>query len=96
MACLDAKINIGNAWLDTKKKEGDYMRAVDRLLNFMGQHQMNSIDFATYDRARRLYEHDPVRQSEWLNVLAESKTDHRVKVRRDAMETVVEAVRAYA
>lgn len=96
MACLDAKINIGNAWLDTKKKEEDYMRAVDRLLNFMGQHQMNSIDFATYDRARRLYEHDPVRQSEWLNVLAESKTDRRVKVRRDAMETVVEAVRAYA
>lgn len=96
MACLDAKINIGNAWLDTKKKEGAYMRAVDRLLNFMGQHQMNSIDFATYDRARRLYEHDPVRQSEWLNVLAESKTDRRVKVRRDAMETVVEAVRAYA
>lgn len=96
MACLDAKINIGNAWLDTKKKEGDYMRAVDRLLNFMGQHQMNSIDFATYDRARRLYEHDPVRQSEWLNVLAESKTDRRVKVRRDAMETVVEAVRAYS
>lgn len=96
MACLDAKINIGNAWLDTKKKEGDYMRAVDRLLNFMGQHQINSIDFATYDRARRLYEHDPVRQSEWLNVLAESKTDRRVKVRRDAMETVVEAVRAYA
>lgn len=96
MACLDAKINIGNAWLDTKKKEGDYMRAVDRLLNFMGQHQMNSIDFATYDRARRLYEHDPVRQSEWLNVLAESKTDRRVKVRRDAMETVVQAVRAYA
>ena len=78
------------------KEEGDYMRAVDRLLNFMGQHQMNSIDFATYDRARRLYEHDPVRQSEWLIVLAESKTDHRVKVRRDAMETVVEAVRAYA
>lgn len=72
------------------------MRAVDRLLNFMGQHQMNSIDFATYDRARRLYEHDPVRQGEWLNVLAESKTDRRVKVRRDAMETVVEAVRAYA
>ncbi|NVO89267.1 hypothetical protein HWN39_12365 [Lactobacillus rhamnosus] len=72
------------------------MRAVDRLLNFMGQHQMNSIDFATYDRARRLYEHDPVRQSEWLNVLAESKTDNRVEVRRDAMETVVEAVRAYA
>ena len=96
MACLDSKINIGNAWLDTKKKEGDYMRAVDRLLNFMGQHQINSIDFATYDRARRLYEHDPVRQSEWLNVLAESKTDRRVKVRRDAMETVVEAVRAYA
>ena len=78
------------------KEEGDYMRAVDRLLNFMGQHQMNSIDFATHDRARRLYEHDPVRQSEWLNVLAESKTDRRVKVRRDAMETVVEAVRAYA
>lgn len=78
------------------KEEEDYMRAVDRLLNFMGQHQMNSIDFATYDRARRLYEHDPVRQSEWLNVLAESKTDHRVKVRRDAMETVVEAVRTYA
>ena len=72
------------------------MRAVDRLLNFMGQHQMNAIDFAAYDRARRLYEHDPVRQSEWLNVLAESKTDHRVKVRRDATETVVEAVRAYA
>ena len=78
------------------KEEGDYMRAVDRLLNFMGQHQMNSIDFATHDRARRLYEHDPVRQSEWLNVLAESKTDHRVKVPRDATETVVEAVRAYA
>ncbi|MBG1272219.1 hypothetical protein FND55_00825 [Lactobacillus paracasei subsp. paracasei] len=58
------------------------MRAVDRLLNFMGQHQMNSIDFATYDRARRLYEHDPVRQCEWLNVLAESKTDQRIVVRR--------------
>jgi hypothetical protein len=78
------------------KEEGDYMRAVDRLLNFMGQHQMNAIDFATYDRARRLYEQDPVRQSEWLNVLAESKTDHRVKVRRITMGTVVEAVRAYA
>lgn len=78
------------------KEEGDYMRAVDRLLNFMSQHQMNSIDFATCDRARRLYEQDPVRQSEWLNVLAESKTDHRVKVRRIAMGTVVEAVRAYA
>ena len=68
------------------------MRAVDRLLNFMGQHQMSSIDFATYDRARRLYEHDPVRQCEWLNVIAESKTDQRIVVRRGVLGTSVEAV----
>lgn len=74
------------------KEEGDYMRAVDRLLNFMGQHQMNAIDFAAYDRARRLYEHDPVRQCEWLNVIAESKTDQRIVVRRGVLGTSVEAV----
>ncbi|MBB1168307.1 hypothetical protein [Lacticaseibacillus paracasei] len=68
------------------------MRAVDRLLNFMGQHHMSSIDFATYDRARHLYEHDPVRQCEWLNVIAESKTDQRIVVRRGVLGTSVEAV----
>ena len=74
------------------KKEGDYMRAVDRLLNFMGQHQMNSIDFATYDRARRLYDQDPVRQREWIEILAESKTDQRIVVRRGVLGTSVKAV----
>lgn len=74
------------------KEEGDYMRAVDRLLNFMGQHQMNSIDFSTYDRARRLYDQDPVRQREWIEILAESKTDQRIVVRRGVLGTSVKAV----
>ena len=74
------------------KEEGDYMRAVDMLLTFMGQHQLNSIDFATYDRARRLYDQDPVRQREWIEILAESKTDQRIVVRRGVLGTSVKAV----
>ena len=71
------------------------MKAIDKLLEFMQRHQLTSVDYATYDRARRLYDHNPVRHREWIDIVAESKTDHRVKVRRIAKGTVVEAVRAY-
>lgn len=72
------------------------MRAIDQLLDFMRRYQLTSLDFATYDRARRLYEHNPVRQREWIEILAESKTDTRIKLYRDATGTRVEAVKAYA
>lgn len=54
------------------------MKAIDKLLVFMQQHRLTSIDYATYDRARRLYDHDPVRQREWIKISAESKTDQRI------------------
>ncbi|MCT3317560.1 MULTISPECIES: hypothetical protein [Lacticaseibacillus] len=68
------------------------MKAIDKLLVFMQQHRLTSIDYATYDRARRLYDHNPVRQREWIEVLAESKTDQRIVVRRGVFGTSVEAV----
>ena len=37
------------------------MKAIDQLLVFMQQHRLTSIYYATYDRARRLYDHDLVR-----------------------------------
>ena len=58
----------------------------------MQQHRLTSVDYATYDRARRLYDHNPVRQREWIEVLAESKTDQRIVVRRGVFGTSVEAV----
>ncbi len=51
------------------------MRAIDKLLLFMQRHRLTSVDYATYDRARRLYDYNPVRQREWIEILAESKTD---------------------
>lgn len=72
------------------------MRAIDQLLDFMRRHQLTAVDFASYDRARRLYEHNPVRQREWIEILAESKTDNRITVRRFADGTLVEAAKAYA
>lgn len=72
------------------------MRAVDQLLDFMRRQQLTAVDFNSYDRARRLYEHNPVRQREWIEILAESKTDTRIKLYRDVTGTRVEAVKAYA
>lgn len=68
------------------------MKAIDKLLVFMQQHQLTSVDYATYDRARRLYEHNPVGQREWTEILAESKTDQRIVVRRGVLGTSVKAV----
>ena len=68
------------------------MKAIDKLLVFMQQYRLTSVDYATYDRARRLYDHNPVRQREWIEVLAESKTDQRIVVRRGVFGTSVEAV----
>ena len=68
------------------------MKAIDKLLVFMQQHGLTSIDYATYERARRLYDHDPVRQREWIEILAESKTDQRIVVRRGVLGTSVKAV----
>ncbi|QXJ69397.1 hypothetical protein [Lacticaseibacillus paracasei] len=68
------------------------MKAIDKLLVFMQQHRLTSVDYATYDRARRLYDHNPVRQHEWIEVLAESKTDQRIVERRGVLGTSVEAV----
>lgn len=68
------------------------MKAIDQLLVFMQRHQLTSIDYATYDRARRLYEHNPVRQREWIEIMAESKTDHRIVVRYGILGASVEAV----
>lgn len=68
------------------------MKAINQLLVFMQQHRLTSVDYATYDRARRLYDHNPVRQREWIEVLAESKTDQRIVVRRGVFGTSVEAV----
>ena len=68
------------------------MKAIDKLLVFMQPHQLTSVDYATYDRARRLYEHNPVRQREWTEILAESKTDQRIVVRRGVLGTSVKAV----
>jgi len=67
------------------------MKAIDKLLEFMQRHQLTSVDYATYDRARRLYDHNPVRQREWIDILAESKTDQRIVVRRGVLGTSLEA-----
>lgn len=66
------------------------MKAIDQLLVFMQQHRLTSIDYATYDR--RLYDHDPVRQREWIEILAESKTDQRIVVRHGVLGSSVKAV----
>ncbi|EKQ12693.1 hypothetical protein ABC639_08720 [Lacticaseibacillus paracasei] len=68
------------------------MKAIDKLLEFMQRHQLTSVDYATYDRARRLYDHNPVRHREWIDILAESKTDQRIVVRRGVLGTSLEAV----
>lgn len=68
------------------------MKAIDKLLVFMQQHRLTSIDYATYDRVRRLYDHDPVRQREWIEILAESKTDQRIVVRHGVLGSSVKAV----
>lgn len=67
------------------------MKAIDKLLEFMQRHQLTSVDYATYDRARRLYDHNPVRHREWIDILAESKTDRRIVVRRGVLGTSLEA-----
>ncbi|OFP99645.1 hypothetical protein HMPREF2965_02310 [Lactobacillus sp. HMSC075D02] len=67
------------------------MKAIDKLLEFMQRHQLTSVDYATYDRARRLYDHNPVRHREWIDILAESKTDQRIVVRRGVLGTSLEA-----
>lgn len=68
------------------------MKAIDKLLVFMQQHRLTSVDYATYDRARRLYDNNPVREREWVEILAESKIDQRIIVRRGVFGTSVEAV----
>lgn len=68
------------------------MKAIDKLLVFMQQHRLTGIDYATYDRARRLYDHDPVRQREWIEILAESKTDQRIVLRHGVLGSSVKAV----
>ena len=68
------------------------MKAIDKLLEFMQRHQLTSVDYATYDRVRRLYDHNPVRHREWIDILAESKTDQRIVVRRGVLGTSLEAV----
>lgn len=68
------------------------MKAIDQLLVFMQQHRLTSIDYATYEWARRLYDHDPVRQREWIEILAESKTDQRIVVRHGVLGSSVKAV----
>lgn len=72
------------------------MKAIDKLLEFMQRHQLTSVDYATYDRARRLYDHNPVRHREWIDILAESKTDQRIVVRRGVLGTSLEAARLSA
>lgn len=67
------------------------MKAIDKLLEFMQRHQLTSVDYATYDRARRLYDHNPVRHREWIDIFAESKTDQRIVVRRGVLGTSLEA-----
>lgn len=67
------------------------MKAIDKLLEFMQRHQLTSVDYATYNRARRLYDHNPVRHREWIDILAESKTDQRIVVRRGVLGTSLEA-----
>lgn len=67
------------------------MKAIDKLLEFMQRHQLTSVDYATYNRVRRLYDHNPVRHREWIDILAESKTDQRIVVRRGVLGTSLEA-----
>lgn len=68
------------------------LKAIDNLLIFMQRHQLARTNHTTYDCARWIYENNPVRTCEWIEIMAESKTDRRIVVWHDMVETTVEAV----